>query len=88
MDIFAGLSDRAPESVISEFAGAGWGRFKPALAELAVEKLAPISEEMRRLMAEPGELDALLGKGAEKAEAISQPILEQVYDIVGLVRSR
>ncbi len=87
VDIFAGLSDRSPEAVISEFAGAGWGRFKPALAELAVEKLAPISAEMRRLMADPGELDALLGRGAEKARAISGPILEQVYDIVGLVRS-
>ena len=88
VDIYAGLSDRSPEAVIAEFAGAGWGRFKPALAELAVAKLAPISDEMRRLMADPGELDALLGRGAEKAEAISRPILEQVHDIVGFVRSR
>ncbi|HFQ15397.1 MAG TPA: tryptophan--tRNA ligase [Rhodobacteraceae bacterium] len=88
VDIYAGLSDSSPEAVIRDFAGAGWGRFKPALAELAVAKLAPISDEMRRLMAEPAELDALLGRGADKAEAVSQPILEQVYDIVGLVRSR
>ncbi len=88
VDIYAGLSDQSPEAVIGEFAGAGWGRFKPALAELAVTKLAPISEEMRRLMADPGELDAILGKGADKAEAISGPILEQVHDIIGLVRSR
>ncbi len=88
VDIYAGLSDQSPEAVLAEFAGAGWGRFKPALAELAVAKLAPISEEMRRLMADPGELDALLGKGAEKAEAISRPILQQVHDIVGFVRSR
>ncbi len=88
VDIYAGLSDQAPEAVIAEFAGAGWGRFKPALAELAVEKLAPISSEMRRLMAEPAELDALLGEGAGKAEAIARPILEQVHEIVGFVRSR
>ncbi len=88
VDIYAGLSDQSPEAVIGEFAGAGWGRFKPALAELAVTKLAPISDEMRRLMADPGELDAILGKGADKAEAISGPILEQVHDIIGLVRSR
>ncbi len=88
VDIYAGLSDRSPEAVIAEYAGAGWGRFKPALAELAVEKLVPISDEMRRMMAEPDALDALLARGAGKAEAISRPILEQVHDIVGFVRSR
>ena len=88
VDIYAGLADTTPEEVIREYAGAGWGRFKPALAELAVEKLSPISTEMRRLMAEPGELDRILGEGADKADAIARPILEQVHDIVGFVRSR
>lgn len=88
VDIYAGLSDTSAEAVITEYAGAGWGQFKPALADLAVAKLAPISDEMRRLMDDPGELDRILGRGADKAEAIARPILEQVYDIVGLVRSR
>lgn len=88
VDIYAGLSDMTPEQVIAEYAGAGWGRFKPALADLAVDKLAPISAEMARLMADPAEIDRLLAKGAERAEAIAKPILEQTYDIVGLVRSR
>lgn len=90
VDIYAALSEVTPEAVITEYAGAGWGgRFKPALADLAVEKLAPISEEMARLMKEPDEIDAILAKGgAEKADAIAQPILQKTYDIVGLVRSR
>ena len=88
VDIYAGLSDTTPKAVIAEFAGAGWGKFKPALADLAVAKLAPISTEMRRLMDDPAELDRIIGKGADKAEAIARPILEQTYDIVGLVRSR
>lgn len=88
VDIYSGLSDQTSEAVIAEYAGAGWGRFKPALAELAVEKLAPISTEMARLMADPTEIDKILAKGAEKAEAISRPIVDQTYDIVGLVRSR
>ncbi|MEE9387024.1 MAG: tryptophan--tRNA ligase [Paracoccaceae bacterium] len=86
VDIYAGLSDSTPEAVISEYAGAGWGRFKPALADLAVAKLTPISAEMSRLMADPAEIDQLLAKGADRAEAIAQPILDQVYDIVGFVR--
>ncbi len=88
VDIYAGLSDVTPEAVIAEYAGAGWGRFKPALADLAVAKLAPISGEMSRLMGDPGEIDRILATGAEKAEAVAQPILEKTYDIVGLVRGR
>ncbi len=88
VDIYAGLSDVTPEAVIAEYAGAGWGRFKPALADLAVAKLAPISSEMSRLMDDPAEIDRILAAGAEKAKAVAQPILEKTYDIVGLVRGR
>ena len=88
VDIYAALSEVTPEAVISEYAGAGWGKFKPALADLAVAKLAPISEEMARLMQHPDEIDKILAQGAEKADAIAQPILQKTYDIVGLVRSR
>lgn len=88
VDIYAGLSDQTPEAVIAEYGGAGWGRFKPALADLAVAKLAPISGEMARLLDDPTEIDRVLARGAEKADAIATPILQRTYDIVGLVRSR
>ncbi len=87
VDIYAGLSGLTSEAVITEYAGAGWGTFKPALAELAVEKLAPISSEMARLMADPAEIDRIMAKGAERARAIADPILAQTCDIVGLLRS-
>ncbi len=88
VDIYAGLAEVTSDAVIAEYAGAGWGRFKPALADLAVEKLGPISSEMSRLMADPAEIDRVLANGADRAEAIAQPILKRTYDIVGLVRSR
>lgn len=88
VDIYAGLSETTPEAVITEFAGAGWGTFKPALADLAVAKLGPISEEMARLMNDKAEIDRVLAQGAERAEAIAQPILDQTYDIMGFLRSR
>ncbi|MBS8227828.1 tryptophan--tRNA ligase [Vannielia litorea] len=87
VDIYASLSGGTQESVIAEYAGAGWGQFKPALADLAVEKLAPISDEMRRLMADPAEIDRLLGVGRDRAREIAAPVLERTYEIVGLVRS-
>ncbi|MCK8464239.1 tryptophan--tRNA ligase [Aliiroseovarius sp. S1339] len=88
VDIYAGLSETSPEAVIAEYAGAGWGKFKPALADLAVEKLGPISTEMARLMNDRAEIDRVLAQGAEKAEAIAQPILDQTYEIMGFLRSR
>ena len=88
VNIYAGLSGKSAAEVLGEFGGKGFGVFKPALADLAVSVLAPISAEMTRLMQDPAEIDRLLGRGADRADAIAHPILEQVYDIVGMVRSR
>ncbi|MBI1417725.1 MAG: tryptophan--tRNA ligase [Limimaricola sp.] len=85
VDIYAALADITPEEVIAQYAGAGWGVFKPALADLAVDKLAPISTEMARLMADKAEIDRILARGAERARDIAAPILRQTYDIVGLL---
>jgi len=85
--IFAALSNQTSADVLQEFGGRGFGDFKPALAELAIEKLAPISDEMRKLMADPGHIDAILADGAERARAIAEPILSEVHEIVGLISS-
>jgi len=81
--IFAGLSGRSQADVLSEFGGQGFGVFKPALAELAVLQIAPISAEMNRLLEDDAQIDALLEKGAEQAQAIAGPILAEVKKLVG-----
>ncbi len=86
IDIYAGISGREPADVLREYAGAGWGTFKPALADLAVAHLSPISTEMVRLMSDTAEIDKVLARGAERARAIAEPILRDVYEIVGFVR--
>ncbi len=88
VNIYAALSGMTKDAVLGEFAGQGFGAFKPRLADLAVASLAPISTEMSRLMQDPAEIDRILGEGADKADAIARPILEKTYDIVGMVRSR
>ncbi|MDP1669935.1 tryptophan--tRNA ligase [Phaeovulum sp.] len=88
VNIYAALAGRTPAAVVHEFAGKGFGTFKPALVDLAVAKLGPISVEMGRLMADPAEIDRILGQGAERADAIARPILERTFEIVGMVRSR
>ena len=83
--IFSTLSDRSVADVLTEYEGQGFGQFKPALAELAVEKLGGINAEMRRLENEPAEIDRVLKKGAEKAHEITAPILAETYKIVGFL---
>jgi len=86
--IYAALAGTSAEAVVAEFAGKGFGVFKPALAELAVSHLTPITAEMSRLMADPAEIDRVLGDGANRAAALAEPILAETYARVGLLRSR
>lgn len=88
VNIYAALAGSTPQVVLDEFAGKGFGAFKPALAELAVSVMGPITGEMARLMADPAEIDRILGDGAERADAIAAPILARTYEIVGMIRSR
>jgi tryptophanyl-tRNA synthetase len=74
--------------VMTQYQGAQFGTFKPALADLAVAKLEPITLEMTRLMQDPAEIDRIIGQGAARADAIARPIVDEVYDIVGMIRSR
>jgi len=81
--IYAALAGISNDEVLSQFGGEGFGKFKPALAELAVDKLAPISTRMREYRENPDVIDAVLVKGAEKANTISAPIMKEVRNIVG-----
>jgi tryptophanyl-tRNA synthetase len=82
--IFAILSGETKAQVLNTFAGQGFGQsFKPALTDLLVSRLAPVSARMRGLLADPGQIDAVLADGAEKAAAIADPILAETKRIVG-----
>lgn len=85
--IYSTLSDRSMASILAEFEGKGFGDFKPALADLAIEKLGGISAEMRRLESDPAEIDRVLAEGAIKARRITAPILEEIYRIVGFLKA-
>ena len=86
MGIYASLSNRSVDDVLGEFGGQGWGVFKPALADLSVAVLAPIADEMKRLVSDRGEMDNILRDGAARARTIAEPVMAGVRDIVGFVR--
>lgn len=86
--IYAALAGRTKEQVVSEFGGQPFSLFKPALADLAVEKLAPMADEMNRLLADPGHIDAILRDGAGRAAEIAGPVLRDVRRIMGFLEGR
>ena len=86
VNIYAALSDQTVDQVLAEVGGQQFGTFKPKLAELAVSKLSPISQEMARLMNDTPEIDKILRNGAEQAREITVPILAKTYEIIGMVR--
>ena len=85
--IYAALEDQSVDAVLNDIGGRQFSEFKPMLIDRAVDTLSPISAEMNRLMQEPDEIDRVLANGAERARKIAQPILNQTYDIMGLLRS-
>jgi tryptophanyl-tRNA synthetase len=84
--IYAALADRNPQSVVEEFAGRGFGAFKPALADLLVGTLGPIRARLRDFEADRGAIEAILVEGARKASALAAPTLEGAYRALGLAR--
>ncbi|WP_431470018.1 tryptophan--tRNA ligase [Sphingosinithalassobacter sp. LHW66-3] len=82
--IYAALADRDPQSVVQEFAGQGFGTFKPALADLAVSVLGPVRDRLTRLLDDRAAVGAALSAGAEKAQAIAAPTLKAAQQAVGL----
>ncbi|TBW36410.1 tryptophan--tRNA ligase [Siculibacillus lacustris] len=84
--IYAALSGRAAADVLGEFGGGQFSTFKSALTDLAVDKLGPIGGEMKRLVADPAHIDAVLAAGADRARAIAAPVMNAVKDILGFLR--
>ena len=82
--IYAALSDRDPQSVVAEFAGHGFGAFKPALADLAVAVVGPMRDRLVRLLDDRTAVGAELAKGAERAQTLAAPTLKAAQQAVGL----
>ena len=85
--IYAALADIDRTAVLRQFGNAQFSAFKAALTELAVAKLAPIGAEMKRLLADPAAIDAVLADGAGRAQTLARETMNAVKDVVGFVRS-
>lgn len=88
LGIYAALAEQEMATAISQFAGQQFSALKEDLAELAIAKIAPIGDEMRRLNDDPGAVDAVLADGAARARAIAEPIMAEVRKLVGFLGSK
>ena len=86
LGIYAAMAGMSADAVCAQFAGQGFGAFKPALADLLVSTLAPIRDRYVALKDDHAALDDILRKGAEKAAAAAEPTLRAAYDAMGLMR--
>ncbi|AGB42694.1 tryptophan--tRNA ligase [Mesorhizobium australicum] len=84
--IYAGLAEMSKADVLKEFGGQQFSVFKPALADLAVERLAPIATEMRRIQGDRAYVDAVLRDGGERAGVLAETTMKTVRDIIGLLQ--
>jgi tryptophanyl-tRNA synthetase len=84
--IYAALTDLSVQDVLSQFAGKGFGVFKPALGEVLVEQLGPIAARFNALKSDTAALDSILSKGAARAAALAAPTLARAYAALGLAR--
>ena len=83
MDIYSKLTGKSMAEIEAEFAGQGYGVFKPAVGEVVVEALRPIREEAERLIKDKAYLDGVYRAGAEKASYVANKTLRKVYKKVG-----
>jgi len=82
--IYAALANQSPQDVLSQFAGKGFGVFKPALSDIVVSAMSPISIRLNELLADKAQIDQVLADGAEKASTIAEPILAETKQRMGL----
>ena len=84
--IYAAMAGSSVDAVLGLFGGEGFGKFKPALGELLVAKLAPINERFVALRGDHAALDAVLRDGAARAREMAAPTLAATYAAMGLLR--
>ena len=85
ISIYSAITGRTFEQIEAEFAGCGYGKFKPAVGEAVVECLRPIREEATRILTDKAYLESVYKSGAEKASYVANKTLRKVYKKIGFV---
>ena len=85
MSIYSAITGLSFEQIEAEFAGQGYGKFKPVVGDAVIETLRPIREEASRLLKDKAYLESVYRDGAQKASYVAEKTLRKVYKKVGFV---
>ena len=88
LTIYAALNNISINKAIENYSGKEFSQFKKDLADLSVDKILPISKEMKKLMRDNVYLDSIMRDGKDKAIAVAEPVLKQVFEIIGFSVSK
>ncbi len=81
--IYSSLADLTLEKSINEFSGKNFSEFKENLSQVVVDKIQPISKEIKKLLSEKSFLDKILSEGREKADKIASYKIKKIHEIMG-----
>ena len=87
VNIYAGVRDITTEEALKEVGGQEFSQFKKVLTDAVVAELEPISKEMHKIVQDTAYIDSVLRDGAERANKLAQPVLNEVYDTIGFLRN-
>ena len=85
LTIYSELSKTDLNKAISEMSGKEYSFLKTKLAEVLIEEIAPVSEEIKKLLNDKSHLKKILKKGSEKANIIAEENLKNIREKVGLI---
>jgi len=83
LGIYASLTNSTLEKSVEKFEGKNFSDFKEDLSQVLVEKIQPISSEIKKLLADQSYLDKILLEGVEKADLIASKKIKKIKEIVG-----
>ena len=87
LNIFSGVTNFSKQDLISKYEGQNFSNFKNDLSDALIEKIAPIGDEINKLMKDKSYLNQIMREGTEKARNKSELVLKEVYDIVGFIKA-
>lgn len=85
MQIYSAITGKSMQEIEREFEGQGYGNFKVAVANVVIEKLAPIQKRYKEILADRKYLEEIYKNGAEKARKVASKTLEDVKAKIGIL---
>ena len=83
IEIYSSLAALSVEKSINEFSGKNFSEFKENLSQVLVDKIQPISKEIKKLLSDKTYLDKILSEGCEKADKIASNKMKKIHEIMG-----